>query len=220
MILNSKYNKNIIMPGVILYENALNILDEDVDTLMKVYENSFYVEEKYGEKIKNIIWHIYKTLNKEDEILYLQKTILKFLAEYVDNFKEAIHVIQWQERITIDIDYPGNPEYIFNPNSSFLNNKKINNIPFSRQLAVEVCFDDFFDGGENSWTYFPEINFKQNKGDILIYPANYLFSRKFSSIISGRRIILTTFFNGGKDFLAEEEEINESQNNLLFSYLR
>jgi len=221
MILNSKYEKNIIYPGFILYKNAVDITDYDVDNLVQVYKDSFKFDDKYGTKIKNTLWHLFKIMDKEDEILYLQKIILKFIADYVDTFPEAVHTIQWQEKINIDIDVAGETEYILNPNQSYTKlNKKINNIPFSRQIFLEISIDDQYDGGEVEWLYLPDVNIKKmNKGDILIYPANYLFSRKQSSIISGRKMFLTTFFNGGKDFLYEDEDYDSPNNNLLSSYL-
>lgn len=222
MILNLNYNKKILNPGIILYKNAVNIDETDIENLLKVYNYSFKYSSKYDEKIKNIIWHVYSLMDKKDDILYIQNIILKFLSDYIDSFPESVHTIQWQEKISVDINISGEDRYIYNPNASFIKeDKKIDNIPFSRQIVFELLVDDDFTGGKNSWIYFEHLNNeKMQKGDILIYPANYLFSREQSSIISGRKITLSTFFNGGKDFLAEDEGFLPPENNLLFSYLR
>lgn len=222
MILNLNYDKKILNPGIILYNNAVTIEQTDIENLLRVYDYSFKYSSKYDKTIKNIIWHVYTLMDKKDEILYIQNIILKFLSDYIDSFPESIHTIQWQEKINIDINISGEEGFIFNPSSSFIKeDKKIDNLPFSRQIVFELLVDDNCIGGRNSWLYFEHLNDKQmQKGDILIYPANYLFSRKQSSIISGRKIILSTFFNGGKDFLAEDEAFIPPENNLLFSYLR
>lgn len=222
MILNLKYDKQIIGPGVVLYKNAVNISDEDLDNLIKAYQYSFKYSSKYDKTIKNLIWHCYLLMDKKEEILYIQKLILKFMTDYIDTFPESVHTIQWQEKINIDIDVAGNDAYIVNPSASFIKeNKEIDNIPFTRQIGFELLVDDDFIGGKNSWIYLKELDdYQLSKGDILIYPANYLFSRKQSSIISGRKMSLSTFFNGGKDFLAEDEAFIDPSDNLLFSYLR
>lgn len=222
MILNLKYNKKVVKPGIILYKNAVQITDEDIEDLLEAYQYSFKYSSKYDKNIKNLVWHAYSLMDKKEEILYIQKLILKFLSDYVDTFPESVHTVQWQEKINIDIDIAGDEGYIFNPSSSFIKEDgSIDNIPFSRQIGVEILIDDNFIGGRTSWLYLEELNDKQlQAGDILIYPANYLFSRKQSSIISGRKISLSTFFNGGKDFLAEDEGFIDPENNLLFSYLR
>lgn len=222
MILNLKYDKKVIGPGVVLYKNAVDITEDDLDNLLQAYQYSFKYSSKYDKTIKNIIWHCYLLMDKKDEISYIQKLILKFMTDYIDTFPESVHSIQWQEKINIDIDVAGEAAYIINPSASFIKeNKEIDNIPFTRQIGFELMVDDDFIGGKTSWVYLEKLNeYQLKKGDILIYPANYLFSRKQSSIISGRKMSLSTFFNGGKDFLAEDEAFIDPSDNLLFSYLR
>ena len=161
-------------------------------------------------------------LNKKDFATNIQKGILHYFAKYCDIYEEAIHVVQWPENIFIDIEYSGDRSFIYNPNKSFLNEEmEIRNTPFSRQIAVEVVVDDNYSGGTIEWPYLNNLFInKISKGSIIFYPANYLFSKKHNTIINGRRISLTTFFNGGKDFLAEENDLDEESANFLFSYMR
>lgn len=214
-------NEKILYPGVVLYDNVINISEDDVHSIISAqdYINSDF--EKYSIlNIKNTFFYSLNKINKKLLAENIQKSILYYFAKYCDLYDETIHTVQWQENIFIDIEFAGEPSFIYNPNRSFIDNDKIRNTPFSRQVVVEIGIDDSYMGGPIEWPYLHNTMLdKLNSGSILFYPANYLFSKKHNSIIKGRKVTLTTFFNGGKDFLAEENSL-EQENNLLFSYMR
>jgi hypothetical protein len=94
-------------------------------------------------------------------------------------------------------------------------------LPCSQRWATRQNELSNFEGGHIEWEYLGGIKIKQmQRGAIIFYPSNYLFSKKHHTIISGRKISLTTFFNGGKDFLAEENNTEDADINMLSSYMR
>lgn len=218
---STNVNEKILYPGIALYENVIHISEDDTESIVAAqdYINSNF--EKYPiVNIKNTFFYSLDKINKKGLAENIQKCILHYFAKYCDLYDEIIHTVQWQENIFIDIEFSGENSFIFNPNRSFADNNKIRNTPFSRQVVVEIGVDNSFKGGAFEWPYLKNTRLdKLNKGSILFYPANYLFSKKHNSILSGRKVTLTTFFNGGKDFLAEENGIDESKT-LLFSYMR
>jgi hypothetical protein len=220
---STNVKEKILFPGIILYENVLDITEEDIELCAAVYSYLNTDDQKYYTKnIKNTFFYGFEKINKKNFADKIQKSILHYLAKYCDIYDEAVHAIQWQENIFIDIEISGEEKFIYNTSRSFIDdNKQIRNTPFSRQIAVEVCIDDEYLGGSVEYQYINNIkNNKLSKGSILFYPSNYLFSKVHNSIIKGRKITLTTFFNGGKDFLAEENSLEDYENNLLLSYMR
>ena len=219
---STNVKEKILYPGIVLYENVLNIKKEDIESCALVHKYLSTEEQKvFTKNIKNTFFYGFEKIDKKIFAEGIQKSILYYLAKYCDIYEEAIHTIQWQENIFIDIEVAGEQEFIYNTNRSFIdNNKQIRNTPFSRQISIEVCIDDNYIGGGLEWPYLNQLKInKINKGSILYYPSNYLFSTHHKSILEGRRITLTTFFNGGKDFLAEENGTEESKSQ-VFSYMR
>jgi hypothetical protein len=213
---------NVIFPGIILYEDVISLSDEDIYDLVSLYININDNPEKYDIKnIKNTFFHGLNKIGKKEFAENVQKSIMYYFAKYCEIYPETIHNVQWQENIYIDVEFAGDQKYIFNPNKSFEDdNNNIKNTPFSRQVVIEISIDDDYVGGSLEWIYLNNIKIeKMKKGSILVYPANYLFSKKHDTIIKGRKVLLTTFLNGGKDFLAEENGLDENSN-LAFSYLR
>jgi hypothetical protein len=215
--------EKILFPGIVLYENVLDVKEEDIASCADVYTYLSTDQQKYFTKnVKNTFFYGFEKINKKGFAENIQKSILYYLAKYCDLYEEAIHTIQWQENIYIDIEIAGEKEFVYNTNKSFIDDdNKIKSTPFSRQIAVEICIDDNYLGGNIEYPYCnnTKIN-KLSRGSVLFYPSNYLFSKVHNSIIKGRRITLTTFFNGGKDFLAEENSLEDYENNLLLSYMR
>jgi hypothetical protein len=212
----------IIYPGIVLYNSAIEISDSDLSDIYSSYQHMSENADKYNElKIKNTFFHALNKINKINLAEKIQKSILHYFAKYCEIYDEVIHTVQWQENIFIDVEYSGENSFIYNPNKSFIEEGKIKNTPFSRQVAVEVIVDNDYEGGHIEWEYLGGIKIKQmQRGAIIFYPSNYLFSKKHHTIISGRKISLTTFFNGGKDFLAEENNTEDADINMLSSYMR
>jgi hypothetical protein len=214
--------ETILYPGVVAYNNVYDISINDIEDIVSVHNHiNKYPEYYLIDKVKNTFFYGLDKINKKETAENIQKGIMYYFAKYCDIYEETIHSIQWQENIFIDIELSGEKSFIYNPNKSFQDEEgNINNTPFSRQVAVEILIDDDYSGGVIEWEYLNNLKYVDwTRGTILFYPANYLFSKKHNTIIRGRKVALTTFFNGGKDFLAEENGLEENSN-LLFSYLR
>lgn len=222
-MVDSYLSKDIILPGVVLYKNVFNFNKKDISKLEKI---SNYINNNKNEdfhNIKNRFYFSAEKIKEEEFAKEIQKKILLCMADYCEIYPELIHTIQWQENIYIDFESVLDTQtYTYNPNKSYLKeDRQIENTPFSRQVAVEINVNEDYTGGYYVWPSFDNFifnNFKNN--DLLIYPANYLFSKIHKAIISGTKITISTFFNGGKDFLVDEKSGGGIEDNLLFSYLR
>lgn len=208
-------NKEV--PGLMEFKDVLFFSTEDVEEFNKIFLNNDYLILSESSYTKNILWNIFYKLDNLDFIKNIQKTLLLCLAEYVDSYQESVHSIQWQERIYLHKLDPGESEDIFNPSKS---DSIENNIPFSRSIVVEIHINDNYSGGDTCWKYFDEFKSQYKSGSIVIYPANFLYSNKKNTIIDGRKIFLRTYFNGGKDFISEDPEIDGLDNVYMFSYMR
>lgn len=214
--------EKILFPGMLLYEDVYPMSKEDIENIKSVCNYINENEEFYSsKKIKNTFFYGLSEIGKRDLAENIQKGLMYYFAKYCEIYEETIHTVQWQEKIYIDIEFPGERPFIFNPNKSFMDeDNNIKNTPFSRQVVVEIFVDDDYSGGALEWIYLNGIDIdKFKKGSILFYPANYLFSKKHNTIIKGNRAVITTFLNGGKDFLSEESGFTENAN-LAFSYIR
>jgi len=208
-------DKNI--PGLASFDQALIFSKEEINMFENIFNSSEFKKLNESKNIKNSLWNIFYNLDCIELIKKIQKTLLICLAEYSDYYKESIHSIQWQERIDLNVLYPGESEHIFNPSRSFDIN---NNIPFSRQIVAEIGIGDSYHGGKHSWQYFNVDQKPLKSGEIRIYPASYLYSNSISTILDGKKIYLRTFFNGGKDFISEDESFDGFENIYMFSYMR
>jgi hypothetical protein len=217
MILTLEYNVSKLFPGQVVFSKHCEVDKEDIDLFYKCKD---LLTEKKSD-IRNSIWQVFNDLDKKIVINKYQKYILECLAIYCDIYPESIHSIQWQEKINIIVNKPGENEKTFNPSRSFVESDGyINNAPFNRQLVVELYLDTDYEGGHHSFEYIDLNNYKPESGDIVIYPASFLWSRKEKSIIKGRRMYLRTFFNGGKDFFNEDKDLDLPGTELFFSYMR
>ena len=208
-------NKNI--PGLASFNQALTFSKDEIKMFESIFNSDEFKKLNESKNIKNSLWNIFYNLDSIELIKKIQKTLLICLAEYSDYYKESIHSIQWQERIYLKILYPGESENIFNPSKSF--NVK-DDIPFTRQIVAEIGIADAHHGGKSSWAYFDADQETLKSGEIRIYPASYLYSNSTSTIMDGRKIYLRTFFNGGKDFISEDESFDGFENIYMFSYMR
>ena len=191
-----------------------------LDYVEKFIKANEYVNKNKSEN-KNTLWEAFNNDNDLDSLKEIQSNILSSVAIYCDNFDEAIHSIQWQERIEVFIDFPGTSEKIFNPSKSYINEDgNIEQVPFSRQICVEYFINDDYEGGNINWLFFDELEFKPKAGSILVYPGFFLYTKRTRPILRNSKIHLFTSFNGGKDYVAENKSIDLDYNELLFSYMR
>lgn len=218
--LNYDSNPSNINHGVLLFKNAFSLDEEDVKLIDSIYYKNLELDKDYKKHMKNSIFQALKNNDKEYLIKDIQKIVLNCLAKYCDFYPESIHSVQWQDSYEIIINEPGEEKSVFNPCSSFIEDKKIYLPPFSRQIVAEICLQDTTNKDHLNFVYLSnDKNPSISSGDIIFYPANFLWSKNEGGIIEGRSIYLRTFFNGGKDI--DSEELVEKENTDIFSsYMR
>ena len=220
LVLNYESDPVCIDNGILLFKNVFSLDDEDIKLINSIYYKNLELSIESKDYMKNSISRSLKKNNKEYLIKDIQKILLNCLAKYCDYYPESIHSIQWQDSYQIIINDPGGSKHIFNPCSSYLKNDSIYLPPFSRQIVADICLQDTTDNYLSNFLYMDiQKDFSLSSGDIVLYPANFLWSRNEGGIIDGRSIYLRTFFNGGKD--TDSDELVEKENNDIFSsYMR
>ena len=214
--LTSSNDAIIPTAGHVIFKSAIDVADGD----SVLFQSASKIMSTRYSSIRNGIWAAFSEIDKSEVIKEYQKAMLRVLAEYCDIYPEAIHSLQWQERIEIVTDIPGQEKKKFNPSKSSVDEDgNINSVPFNRQLVIELCIDDSYEGGRYSWDYFSDIP-QMSKGDVAIFPATFLWSREEKSIISGRRMYLRSFFNGGRDYFVDDEYLDKPGTEFLLSYMR
>jgi hypothetical protein len=207
-----------VAPAVFLFES--DDIDGIDERLLQAHE--YLLENKWMDGvIKNTLWEAFREADYLDDIKEIQKNILSCSAIYCDEFDEAIHSIQWQEKLDLIVEFAGSEKITFNPSkSSIMNNNKIDQVPFSRQVCVEYFINDDYDGGDIKWKFFNLPEFKPSRGNILVYPGFFLYTKTVRPILTNKKISIFTSLNGGKDFVSENRSIDIGHNELLFSYMR
>lgn len=216
MTINSNFQD--ILPGVLIFESDLSF--GSTDKFIQAHEH-IKNNQSEEELVKNSLWDIFNDRNDLESLKEIQSNILSSVALYCDHFDEAIHSIQWQEKIKIFVDGPGTPEKTFNPSRSTVDSDGfIDQVPFSRQICVEYFINDDYDGGLIEWGFFDYPEFKPHAGNILVYPGFFLYTKRSRPILKNTKVSLFTSFNGGKDYVSENRSIDLGHNELLFSYMR
>lgn len=62
-----------------------------------------------------------------------------------------------------------------------------------RIISCIICLNDEYTGGEISFLNKKKI-FNLNKGDVLLFPSNFMFPHEVSPILSGTRYSIATWF--------------------------
>ena len=155
-------------------------------------------------------------VDSEDDkyIFMLQDVMMKCLLEYMKEYPTSFQDIQWQEAHRLLYYFPGanmgthsdnTPgEHFTGPNRT---GKSYRDLVAPKRILCALQFmsewvpddepeGDAFTGGEVSWPYVGATHEPQ-KGDILIYPANFIYSHNVSPVLAGHRIANLTCFCQG-----------------------
>jgi predicted 2-oxoglutarate/Fe(II)-dependent dioxygenase YbiX len=61
-----------------------------------------------------------------------------------------------------------------------------------RVLSLSIALNDDYDGGEFSF-FSDTVNFKLNKGDVIIFPSNFMFPHQIKTIENGTRYSIVSW---------------------------
>lgn len=63
-----------------------------------------------------------------------------------------------------------------------------------RSVSCSLALNDDYEGGE--WSFFDDAySFRVNKGDVVMFPSNFMFPHQIKEITSGTRYSVITWFN-------------------------
>ncbi len=148
--------------------------------------------------------------------LMLNEVMLKCLTEYMKEYPVICDDVQWQEAWRLIYYYPGAKMGLHSDNTPgriFRDPRDIGQFDLdpvapSRVLCglqyLNDCVPDDdpesgkFTGGEISWPYLGVYDYMPSKGDLVIYPANFLHAHKVNPVLAGYRIANLCCFSQGK----------------------
>ena len=179
---------------------------------------------------------IHRDSNQEvvDFLLFLEKSKDRYLLKYLVEYPLAYKNIWWKVKGHI-------VSYSIENGGKFLGQHSDTSADYAYgfehprdQLATRntltalVYFNDDFSGGEHFFNYL-NITYKPNKGDILMFPANFIAAHEIKPITSGSRYSYLGWYAHGSpntafnEFVADpitEPELSRISTNVYMPSLR
>jgi predicted 2-oxoglutarate/Fe(II)-dependent dioxygenase YbiX len=66
-------------------------------------------------------------------------------------------------------------------------------IDFPREVSCSVLLNDNFVGGEFSF-FNKSLSYKLSQGDVIMFPANFMFPHEVTEVLDGTRLSMVTWF--------------------------
>ena len=155
------------------------------------------------------------TDSKEDKhLLMLHKVMMECLLEYMKEYPTSFLDIQWQEANRLLYYFPGAAMGTHSDNTPGTHwsgpnqtGRKYKDLVAPQRILCALQFmsdwvpddepeENAFTGGEISWPFVGATH-EPRKGDVLIYPANFVYSHTVSPVLAGYRIVNLTCFCQG-----------------------
>jgi hypothetical protein len=213
-----------LFPAIGLWRNAFKVPDGYADVLWKSrYEMERlepWVDPREGIRRSYEISGPIRCRNfpetglqdsEEDKYVFmLQDVMMECLLEYMKEYPTSFQDIQWQEAHRLLYYQPGarmGTHSDNTPGEHSRDGKTYKDLvaPVRVLCALQFLSDwvpdddpegDDFTGGEISWPYVG-VTHEPQKGDLLIYPANFVYSHQVDPVLAGHRIVNLTCFCQG-----------------------
>lgn len=198
-------DKTVIIPGMVLYKNILNLgekIIEDIEGVLSHSLNYKWNPAMVGNRqrvpdYRDCLDFKFKKSNitgtdKNSEIIkeswqYLFDSMNKAVEDYCLmypmeplNFWEAINLVKY---------YPGNH---FNTHAD-------DGASYKSVVSLVGYLNDNYEGGEISFDMY-NIKIKPEAGDLLIFPSNYMFMHQALPVVSGIKYSVVTMLDYSDKF--------------------
>ena len=191
-------HKTTIAPGIVVYKNAFTNLEE----LNKTIENDFcenfnpakIVSLKHSDgivsethrKVKDFLMtdESVKSLSNKKQEFYktTKESIMNCLDDYIASFSLLNSTLVDSGWILLKYD-----------KEDFFKNHVDNGVMFPRIVSVTGYFNDNYSGGSIIYNNF-NIKYKPEKGDVVIFPSDYVYSHEVEKITDGVRYAIVNWF--------------------------
>lgn len=205
-----------IVPGVIAWENCLEVPEGIVDTMnsevdrwkQRVIENNEFHKGGNYDTIRNSNGPIRfdpetEFIEKESREYFwqVQRNTLDKINAYCDIYPDAKDEIHWMEQyqyITYKppkyMNYHGDNRSTRNPRTG-----RFWNAPFLRRITCLTYLTDDHKGGALDFRYFNMDSYKPPAGTVVIMPSSFVFSHATTPLLDGRKAAFLVACSSGFD---------------------
>jgi predicted 2-oxoglutarate/Fe(II)-dependent dioxygenase YbiX len=194
--ININFTKEEIVPGVWIYKNVFKNVDKLVDDINENFGTSWVDGQVYSgdenteinkkardcsvlvlsEQIENItqgqssVYHLVKTS--------MTACMEDYLSMFAINLPELLPD-SWQV-----LKYGHGQHFEGHADDGFR---------FPRTVSITAYLNDSYTGGELEYKHFG-LKFKPDRGDVLIFPSNYVYNHQVLPVDTGLRYALVNWF--------------------------
>jgi hypothetical protein len=189
-------NKNEIAPGVWVYNNFIKdteILIEDIKNYLDPYFSEAYGLTKDGEPVINKMGRDCSDYAFQDEMIDSLDDNQKFIFLRVKN--PMVECLKDYKLKYFLIDDLNDTAWIFlryGEDQQFGNHMDDGPI-CNRMVSVTAYLNDDYDNGEIFFQNF-NVSYKPKKGDILVFPSNFLYVHRVNPVKNGIRYAVVNWF--------------------------
>ena len=209
-------NHKVIVPGVIAYENCLEVPDGIVEIMNsevdrwknKVIENNDFDRGGNYETVKAANGPIRfdpetEFIEKESKEYFwqVQRNTMDKISSYCDLYPDVKDEIHWMEQyqyITYKppkfMNYHGDNRSTRNPETG-----RFWNAPFLRRITILTYLTDDHKGGALDFRYFEMDPYKPPAGSVVIMPSAFVFSHATTPLLDGRKSAFLVACSSGFD---------------------
>lgn len=185
--------------------------------------------------------HLKEELEIKSLLYFLEDAKYKYLLKYLECFPLAYkciwwmvkgHILEYNKNVYLGSHSDNSVEYLYNihvPNDQLpLRSVLTNLVYFNSSVEDKDSIGIDYTGGEHYFNYF-DITYKPKRGDILMFPSNYMAAHEVLPVKEGKRYSYLGWYSQGtpnqnvKEYVADpikEKELAEKATNVYLTSLR
>ena len=184
-----------LAPGILVYKNVFKNPDKLVSDIENLYESSWKnakiasgKEDETNTSIRDTSIFVLQgesdlTSIEQDKLFYsIKEPMMQCLEDYASFFSigienltsDAWHVLKYDHDQHFDSHADDSPR-------------------FPRTVSITAYLNDSYTGGELEYKHF-NLKWKPEKGDVLIFPSNYVYNHKVHPVDTGLRYAVVNWF--------------------------
>lgn len=189
------FTKKELVPGIWVYKNVFENTNKLISDIENLYGSAWQDGQVYGgeERSTNksfrdcsvvVLNPESEAINVEQDKLYyfVKESMMQCLQDYVDSFAIGM------ENLT-----PDNWQVLKYGHGQHFDGHADDGHRFPRTVSITAYLNDSYTGGELDYKHF-NLKWKPEKGDVLIFPSNYVYNHKVHPVGTGLRYALVNWF--------------------------
>lgn len=196
--INVNFTKRELVPGIFVYQNVFPDSLSVINMIENIYEGGWQNGNIFSNE-DNADMHVNKKFRDcsvvviqkptdatpvaRDDLYYLvTESLLACYRDYLAHFSMGEHELtpdEWQV-----LKYGSGQHFDGHADDGFR---------FPRTVSITAYLNDDYTGGEIEYKHF-NLKYKPEKGDVLLFPANYVYNHKVIPVETGLRYALVNWF--------------------------